>query len=206
MPPQDEGTLSFLQGESARYDENVRAILAQVYQFGALGFGLLGAGATLLADKGQYTPLLVIPPLGLVVWFMGIRALTEMYALAAYRDFLEKRMQELIAAGGSPGLFVRWESIGGRISGRSPQNYAVFGAFGVVQLVTGVGCFIGSWRFLPRIHSLAVTDIVASILASSLLLWLASRMLGTFDRVTALLESERLQLASAPPPDPPLLT
>jgi hypothetical protein len=153
--------VGFLQAETLQQDNQMRSSLNQVYQFGALAFTILGVAATVLAQHKQYTVLLALAPAALAIWLMGLRGLVEMFALAAYRNWLECHLQKIVNKAGAAPIFAPWDDTGGSITRKSVANATVFAFFAVAAGVVCGGSLAVAWQKLPSLRTFTILDATA---------------------------------------------
>jgi hypothetical protein len=178
--------ISLLQTEAHQFDDHMRNNINHVYRFGGLVFAFFTAAAPVLAKNHQYQALLAIPPLTMIVWLLGLRALAEAFALAAQRSVSEERMRSLLEARSLRG-YVPWEAAGGHVMRRTLVNGAVYGGFVVLSLIVDVYCFTAAEGHLPTEHHLLVGDIgLVALLALVVLACVLELLLVVEHRVVQL--------------------
>ena len=143
----------------------MRKNFTQVYQYGGIVFGILTAAAPVLGKSAQYDALLAIPPLILMVWFVGLRALAEGFALAAKREATEIRLAEVLRDHNDE-RFVSWDQSGGLVIVRSFTNSVVFVAFALLTIAIGVFCFDTAWSGARAQHGIIKVEIAVLTIVS----------------------------------------
>jgi hypothetical protein len=105
-----------------------------------------------------------------LTWFMGLRSLTELYALGAHKRHLEESIATELCSQGY--IFVPWDDAGGKLVRRSVANAATFLFYVLLALVVSVGSIVIAWRELPaKWNTLIFLDASTFALMAGIAIW-----------------------------------
>jgi hypothetical protein len=191
-----------LQQDIQHYDDLVRDHLSRIQQLLLLMFPVFGTAGTLLYGYHQYVVLLALPIVGCITLFIGANTTGEMFALAAYKYYLEQVFFNVLRQGLQPDMRGQapppWDSTGGQVRRRSISYVAIQGAYILTLAAVSIIAITVAWQKVGHFWWLA--PIIAAITATLFLLalWSYFDAMSSYDATLLAIRDAELSVTGSP--------